>query len=134
MNHRPSKMQTTLLAALLPLALAACAPDAWNASDPYGDFLTQVRNKCWDTRIGRTDIPQLMPLPSQVDDYFMDLTSRLYSGKITVQSYRSTLGAFYDAPPDASGIECILSLLPPRAPDPLQPPEIIPPKPAGSSR
>jgi hypothetical protein len=133
MKDFAGRARALLLPALLPLALAACAPDAWNASDPYGDFLTQVRDKCWKTQLGRTDIPQLMPMPNQVDDYFMDLTSRFYYGKISEQSYLSALEGFYDARPDSTGVRCILAQMPARAPSlalpPSVPPVIIPPPP-----
>jgi hypothetical protein len=109
-------LRNTLFGMLIPLALGACAPDAWNASDPFSDFLDQVRNKCWNEQIGRRGIPQLMPTPNQVEPSFMDMTSRLYFGKITEQEYRSSLEGFLGAKPDSPGINCIIQQLPPRAP------------------
>lgn len=69
--------------ALLILLLAACAPDAWRSDSPYDAFLDQVRIKCWDTRLGSTTIPELMPDAMTTDVYFMDLTSRFYNGQIS---------------------------------------------------
>lgn len=109
-------LRTTLLAALFPVAIGACAPDAWNASDPFGTFLGQVRNNCWNEQIGRRSIPQLMPTPNNIDDSFMDLLSQLYFGKISVGGFRSMLEGFLDARPDSSGVNCILQQLPARAP------------------
>jgi hypothetical protein len=105
-----------LLAALLPVSISACAPDAWNAGDPFNAFLGQVRDKCWNEPIGRKGIPQLMPTPNQVDDSFMDLLSQLYYGKISEQGFRSMLEGFLGARPDSPGANCIVQQLPARAP------------------
>ena len=64
MDHRPSMARTILLAALLPLALAACAPDAWRPESPYDAFIDQVQKKCFDQSIGLKAIgPDLLPFP-----------------------------------------------------------------------
>jgi len=105
-----------LVRALAPVALSlvlgACAPDAWKPDDPYQAFLTQVRQKCWDTQFGRKAMPQLMPDPYTVDDYFMDVTGRFYRGQISEQSYRSALEGMYGAKSDSTGIRCLLEQMP----------------------
>ena len=109
-------LRNSLLALLTSLAMSACAPDAWNASDPFNSFLAQVRNNCWNEPIGRKGIPQLMPTPNQVDDSFMDLLSQLYYGKISEQGFRSMLEGFLGARPDSPGANCIIQQRPARTP------------------
>jgi len=121
---RRSRASRCFLTALLPLTLAACAPDAWKPDSPFDAFLGEVRNTCWNKQVGRTTIDVLMPTLYQVDDYFMDITSRLYHGRISEASYLSALAGFYDAQPDSPGVRCILGLLPGRAPTP---PSTLPP-------
>ncbi len=121
---RRNPLSRQLLMALLPLLLTACAPDAWKPDSPFDAFLGQVRNTCWNKQVGRTSIDRLMPTPNQVDDYFMDVTSRLYHGRISEASYLSALGGLYDAQPDSPGVQCILGLLPERVPPP---PSALPP-------
>jgi hypothetical protein len=109
-------LRKLLLAALIPASIAACAPDAWNAKDPFGAYLDQVRNNCWNEMIGRRSIPDLMPTPNQVDDSFMDLLSQLYYGKISEGGFRSMLEGFLGAKPDSPGVSCLIQQLPARAP------------------
>jgi hypothetical protein len=109
-------LRNTFLGLLVPVALGACAPDAWNAKDPFGAYLDQVRNNCWNERVGRRSIPDLMPTPNNIDDSFMDLLSQLYYGKISLGGFRSMLEGFLDAQPDSPGVNCIIQQLPARAP------------------
>jgi hypothetical protein len=105
-------LQRALGIALLPLAFSACAPGAWKSDDPYQAFLTQIRDKCWNTQLGRKGIPQLMPGPYTIDDYFMDVTSRFYNGRISETGYVSALEGMYGAKPDSTGVTCILNQMP----------------------
>ncbi len=120
-----------LLAALVPLALcSACAPDAWRPENPYDAFIDQVQKKCFDQPIGRKTIgPDLLPYSGTPDSAFLDETSRFYNGKVRQDAYVDWLVGFYGARPDSPGIACIIAQLPPRAADPAQPPNIVPPNP-----
>jgi hypothetical protein len=132
----PLSLKAFLLATFVPLVLcSACAPDAWRPESPYDGFIDQVQKKCFDQPIGRKTIgPDLLPYSGQPDTAFLDETSRFYNGKIRQDAYVNWLVGFYGARPDSPGITCILGLMPPRALDPLQPPDIVPPNPPRGSR
>jgi hypothetical protein len=111
-SHNTGRQQRYLSIALLALTLAACAPDAWRPDSPYDAFLDQIRIKCWDTRLGSTTIPELMPDALTTDAYFMDVTSRFYNGQISQENYIGALEGSYAARPDSNGIQCILAQMP----------------------
>ena len=114
------------MALALALPLAACAPDAWRPDSPYEAFLNQVQNKCWNLDLGGQEINSLLSGggASSSGDYFIDLTSRMFNGQISVANYVDTLSAFYNTKPDSPGIRCILQQMPPAAPPP---PTTVPP-------
>ena len=101
-----------LIGFVLPLALAACAPDAWHADSAYDAYLDRVRINCWNTSIGSVSIPELMPDAMTTDDYFMDVTSRFYYGKTSRADYVMALEGSYMARPDSPGIACVLAQMP----------------------
>ena len=114
------------LALSLSLPLAACAPDAWRPDSPYEVFLNQVQNKCRNFDLGGQEIYGLLSGSGDPSsgDYFIDLTSRMFNGQISVANYVDTLTAFYNTKPDSPGIRCILQQMPPAAPPP---PSTVPP-------
>ena len=103
-----------LLAALLPFGMSACAPDAWRPDSPYEAFLDQVQKKCWNLDIGSQEINSLLSGSgaNSSGDYFIDLTSRMFNGQISVDNYVDTLTAFYNTKPDSPGIRCVLAQMP----------------------
>jgi hypothetical protein len=121
-SHNTGRQQRYLSIALLALTLAACAPDAWRPDSPYDAFLDQIRIKCWDTRLGSTTIPELMPDALTTDAYFMDVTSRFYNGQISRENYIGALEGSYAARPDSTGIQCILAQMPQKTPLSAPPP------------
>jgi hypothetical protein len=114
------------MALALALPLAACAPDAWRPDSPYEAFLNQVQNKCWNLDLGGQEINSLLSGggASSSGDYFIDLTSRMFNGQISVANYVDTLSTFYNTKPDSPGIRCILQQMPQVAPPP---PTTVPP-------
>ena len=123
------------VAAIVSLALSACAPNAWqspldgpvnNAVDKIDNqladcapgegqsgaadaFMTLAQNKCWGKHIGSMMISNNM---SSYDSspYFMDLTSRFYCGAIDQASYVNSLESFLNASANQDGVVCIIDL------------------------
>lgn len=106
-----------LVAALLPLLVSACAPDAWRPDNPYDAFLSAIQTRCGDLQIGNRRIGD--DLISGPDAYFLDVTSRYYHREISGWNYANALAASFGGAPDSPGIRCILDVQ--RTPDPLQP-------------
>ncbi len=109
-----TRARFALLAALLPFGMSACAPDAWRPDSPYEAFLDQVQKKCWNLDIGSQEINGLLngSGANSSGDYFIDLTSRMFNGQISVDNYVGTLAAFYNTKPDSPGIRCVLAQMP----------------------
>jgi hypothetical protein len=101
---------------LTALMVAACDPDAWRSAfdswrpDPeFNRWASRVTQECHPRTIGKE------PLDSRFrQETFFNLTSRLYSGRITVQQYANSLNSFYPGD-NRAAIECIVARLPPPA-------------------
>ena len=90
--------------------IAACAPDAWKPNPQFSAFLNQVERVCGTTRLGEVTISQLMnPGSSLYSAYFVDMTSRLDLGKITVDEYVSGISSTFNTVRDSAGIRCIVA-------------------------
>lgn len=89
---------------------SACAPDAWKKSQPFDVFLTRVQNACYYDPISSVTIGELLE-PSGNDNasYFMDVTSRLYFGKITPQTWTLMITSQLQANPTDRGVKCLLN-------------------------
>ena len=108
LRHRlaPWAMGCAVAASLL----AACAPDAWKPNPQFSAFLNQVERVCGTTRLGELTISQLMnPGSSLYSAYFVDMTSRLDLGRITVEEYVSGIASTFNTVRDSAGIRCILA-------------------------
>jgi hypothetical protein len=97
----------TLAAALTALVLGACAPDAWRPDPGFEGFLNQIQRECAYFQIGLSGYNQLF-----ADARFLDITSRLYYGKVTRQSWQESMEAMYSADPNDRGMACLLAKLP----------------------
>ncbi|MCM8595372.1 hypothetical protein [Accumulibacter sp.] len=106
-----------LVAALLPLLISACAPDAWRPDNPYDAFLNAIQTRCGDLQIGNRRIGD--DLVNGPDAYFLDVTSRYYHREISAWNYANALSASFGGASDSAGIRCILDVQ--RTPDPLPP-------------
>jgi hypothetical protein len=94
----------------LVMSQGGCAPGAWNDQPQTGfdAFLDTIENQC-PQRIGGVVISTL----ENNDASFLDITSRLYYGKIDAAGYRQYVTAFRDASAETNqGIDCIISHLP----------------------
>ncbi len=96
------------VAALVPVLLGACAPDAWRPDKPYDKFLDQVQNQCGAQRIGSRSIGG--DLLQNSDAFFLDLTSRFYHGEISERSYADALAGSFGGASDSPAIRCILAV------------------------
>jgi hypothetical protein len=117
-----------LYPALLALALAGCAPDAWNNRQATGlnAFLNGVAQACEPLRLGASDIGEAIrrgSVASSDYSYFLDVTSQLYYGRLAPDAYRRNIVGFFGPGEDTSrSIDCILAKaaanrpLPPGAP------------------
>ncbi len=106
----PSRLRPWVAAALLPIALAGCAPDAWKPNPGFSAFLNQVERVCGTSRIGELTVSQLMnPGSSQYSAYFVDLTSRFDLGRISVDEYVLGISSTFNTVRDSAGIRCIVN-------------------------
>ena len=123
------------VAAIVSLALSACAPNAWqspldgpvnNAVDKIDNqladcepgegqsgaadaFMTLAQNKCWGKHIGSMMISNDMSA-NDSSPYFMDLTARFYCGAVDQASYVNSLESFLNASANQDGVVCIIDL------------------------
>jgi hypothetical protein len=94
---------------LLPLALVACASDAWKPNPKDSAFLNQVQRVCGTTRIGALEVRQLLdPGPTQ-SALFVDLTSRFDLGQISAEDYALGVSSALNAERSSPGIRCIVA-------------------------
>lgn len=117
-SDRASSLRRVLMLALLPLALAACAPDAWRPDRPFDAVLDQVDAKCGQMRLGSLRVSELIANETGNEGYFIDLSSRFFHGKIDRASYVSALEGSYMARSGSPAIACILEQMPGDAPPP----------------
>ena len=99
----------------LVLLLAGCggalvAPDAL-VEDPGAEaFLDQVAKDCGDKSIGNSPLNYLI---NESDDaYFIDVTTKLYFGRITPEQYRDDINGLYPIGANEGALRCIIALLP----------------------
>lgn len=95
---------------LLPLALAGCAQDAWKPNPNFSAFLNKVELNCGTARLGELTVSQLMsPSSSQSSAYFIDLTSRFDTGRISEEEYVLGVSSTFNTVPNSPGIRCVLA-------------------------
>jgi hypothetical protein len=99
-------------------ALAACAPDTMNnvQATGYNAFLNRIAASCKPLLIGSRDMSEKILGNQSSDDsnynYFLDLTSQLYYGKVAPDTYRSGISGFLGGGADTNrSIDCILATL-----------------------
>lgn len=96
-------------AAVLPLALSACAPDAWKANPNYDAFVNQILRNCGNKSMGEFNVSNLM---NQDDPgysvYFYDLTSRWGQNRISTQDYIQGVMSVGGGR-ESDGLKCIVA-------------------------
>ncbi len=96
--------------AALPIALAACASDAWKPNPNFSAFLNKVEQNCGTSRIGELTVSQLMnPASAQSSAYFVDMTSRFDLGRISEEDYVLGVSSTFNTVRNSAGIRCILA-------------------------
>jgi hypothetical protein len=118
---------------LLAALTAACAPDALNnrSAPEFNAFLNRIAAACRPLLLGSQDMGYAIEhgaaLGNDNYSYFLDMTSRLYYGRIDADAYRSGITGFLGPGADTlRSLDCILGNLdanrplPPGAPPPLK--------------
>jgi hypothetical protein len=98
--------------------LAGCAPDTMNniQATGYNAFLNRIATSCKPMMIGSRDMSEKILGNQSSDDsnynYFLDLTSQLYYGKVSPDAYRSGVSGFLGGGADTNrSLDCILATL-----------------------
>ena len=91
-------------------ALTGCAPDAWKPNPTYDAFLNKVDKNCGPMRIGEASISQLLnPGSNLYSAYFVDMTSRFETGRISADAYKEGIASTFTTILDTAGIRCIIA-------------------------
>jgi hypothetical protein len=104
---------------LLVTALLAGCGTGLMALDPLVEdagadaFLDRVAKQCTGKTIGRASLGTLIDDSQDVDQgaYFVDLTTKLYFGKVTREDYKNSINAFFPTGDNQAGLECIFANL-----------------------
>jgi hypothetical protein len=100
---RPVVRALWCFAAALP---AACAPDSWRPDPEFNAWTASVIRECRPHTIGKE------PLDSRFrQESFLNVTSRLYSGRITARQWTNSVNSFYPGD-NRAAIDCILERVP----------------------
>lgn len=107
-------VQLCVFAAGLALGLSGCggnlmAPDPLVENPEADAFLTRIGKECADYSIGTNPLNYL--IQEGDDDYFIDITTKLYFGRISRKQYASDINAFYPTDANKPALECIFSKL-----------------------
>jgi hypothetical protein len=92
-------------------ALAGCAPDSMDMRSGDNAFLYKLQDVCPFATVGTSQIQNLVNNAT-----FIDLTSRLYYGRITPAQYRLGVSTNFLGADNAPAIECVLNNLPANRP------------------
>jgi len=91
--------------------LVACAPDAWKSSNPFDEFIDQVQKQCYYAPLSSTTVGNLLePSGSDNASYFLDVTSRLYFGKISPAAWTDMVTSQLQANATDRGVQCLLNV------------------------
>jgi hypothetical protein len=109
-------MKRTVAAAITCAFLTVgCAPDSVRNSSPFNAWITQLQQQCQYQAIGVANVGALLGADSAFpNDQFLDVTSRLYFGRISQAQWVETTTASLNGRPTDPGIKCVLDRLPPR--------------------
>jgi|PlaIllAssembly_1097288.scaffolds.fasta_scaffold162820_3 hypothetical protein len=97
--------------AFVAAGLVGCAPGAWNEQSPFDQFIYKLQSVCPYARAGQW---QMYSGGAQLvnNATFLDLTSRLYYGKISRSQYASAVAAQTFGREDDPAIQCVFNNLP----------------------
>lgn len=96
-------------AALLPLSLAACAPDAWKYNPNISAFYNRVLQHCGEMALGPVSVQMLINQDANyaTGPIFLDTLSDYDSGKLRTPAFVSAMSSAARIPEDAPVIRCI---------------------------
>jgi hypothetical protein len=116
--NRPHAVPRLAAAMLLALALPGCAPDAVKniQATGFNAFLDRIAASCKPLRLGTFDAGSAIQRGGMLGDadyaYFLDITSRLYYGRVSPDAYTSGITASFGPGGDTSrSLDCILGNL-----------------------
>jgi hypothetical protein len=112
-----ARFAVVFIAIATSLTVAACAPDAVrnNNATGFNGYLNSLKTACPNLRIGSSDVGQWIQYGSGDNDYnyWLDMTSRLYYGRVSPAEYRSAVGAQLGASSsNAAAFDCMIGALP----------------------
>jgi hypothetical protein len=94
----------------VPLVWAGCAQSAWKPNPNFSAFLNKVEQNCGTARIGELTVSQLLdPGSAQSSAYFLDLTSRFDTGRVTEEEYVTGISSTFNTVRNSAGIRCVLA-------------------------
>jgi hypothetical protein len=86
------------------------APDSIVEGSGAEAFLDRIDKHCGNHRLGIQTLTYILNF-SQDDAYFLDISSKLYHGKIDRQTYADDINGNYPAGANRPAIDCIFSQL-----------------------
>ena len=98
--------------------LAACAPDAMRnyQATGFNGYLNTLKTACPNLRIGANDVGLWLQYGgggTNVYDYWLDMTSRLYYRRVSPADYRNAVGAqLGPSSSNSAAFDCIIGNLP----------------------
>jgi len=73
-------------------------------------FLNKIEKNCGTLYVGSNQIRDLLGVSSD-DSYFIDVTSKLYFGKVGKDGYANDINAFYPTNRNQKALDCIFQQL-----------------------
>ena len=108
-------IRNSFLALCSTVLLVACASDAWKSNSAENSFFNQLQKECYFQRIGPHSVGDMLENTGTGEsDYFLDVTSRLYNGQITTQSWMESIASFLNGRESDPGVQCVLNHMPKR--------------------
>ena len=104
-----------IMACLSGCGGSVMAPDPFIENPGAEAFFDRVAKQCSDKTIGRSTLEILIDQSQEENQgaYFIDLTTKLYFGKVSRQQYASDINSFFPAGDNQEGLDCIFANLPP---------------------
>jgi len=127
---RGNRFRAVVASVVAVCALTACAPDVWRGRPATGFnlYLDRITIACKPLVIGNRDLGDALVKGGFYDNdynYFFDLTSQLYYGRISRDAYRVGITAFLGPGAEtARSLDCIVTNLPADRPTPSGGPAI----------
>jgi hypothetical protein len=113
---KSGRLRSRLLGGMLVFSgitlVSGCAPEAWTnvKATGFNEFLNNVQAACYYDPISSTTVGNLLePSGNMNASYFLDVTSRLYYGKLTPGQWTDMVTSQLQANATDRGIKCFLN-------------------------